>query len=908
MMSKASKVMLGTTLVLLLILMLISAPAFAQVLIDQNECKDKCEDSVLYLKGVWDEKLRQCVYAVEEPCKYGCEFVSCKDFPDIPPVNETELDENVWEMLKRLYDKDRASGSIQVFGTEYEINDDGTIFVQLKDNQGIPVNDGSCQIDIYYPNQPNSTHAVLLKNAPLIYLNGSDAIYYYDINIPNVTGIYMVSASCSYSFQNFWIYPTNSIYYPNVTRLFGSYSGSTIVLNSPTDYLYTFCSSTGGGIKECTSEYEWNISYYGVNQTAINAIGVHYLGETSTSGVHLTMYVWNWSDYSWYNLPNNITFSGLAKSGYPTGINNYLGNTIMDDGEDPQDFINTSGIIKVKLQSTLGTNFDQYNNWLALSVMAQEGVVVDVKGSSELHVSNHMENITMLISNLSNLTAEQVWNYPARNLTYINYTEVIDRIDALDIQLSGNFSQILGYLQSINATVHLNNQTLYQIWGFQLNELSSNLTEIQLYLADINATAHGNYEWLIGLANVSVYDIWNYSDRELTTEHAQITVSGTEYQSGEIGTVWIVLTKILGTGSHAPINNATCETYIRYPNSSMFLDNQSMTYIPSSFGVYHYNFTVPDVTGNYGVGVYCKDGTKDYLEIGSFHVAPWANIIKDFNFTEVLTAISNTNQTLYDAIFDSNTSIIARLDAHNGTIMAKLYGMQTEISDLNDTLLEAIINSNSSIISQIELVNQTLYNAIADSNSSIIVRMDAHNSTIMTKLYSLQSDIANLNDLSASEVWSYSTRTLTDYNQSEIIGLLNNINLTMYNLTIGNISVSAYVNWTEGVVQMNNISNPTVVEAQVLSFAGANQDDIITTTYQYCIDNMTLGYDINTTRCWLNQCYTINETRPLPCDYGCYNHQCNPEPFDRTLFLIGIFALIFAGLVAIALLYDRFQK
>ena len=38
-----------------------------------------------------------------------------------------------------------------------------------------------------------------------------------------------------------------------------------------------------------------------------------------------------------------------------------------------------------------------------------------------------------------------------------------------------------------------------------------------------------------------------------------------------------------------------CNTTIYYPNSSVFEENQSLTYVTGSYGVYSYNTTVPEV-------------------------------------------------------------------------------------------------------------------------------------------------------------------------------------------------------------------------------------------------------------------------------------------------------------------------
>jgi len=629
MMSKTGKIMMGTTLVAVLVLMLLSAPAFAQVSIDGEECRDKCVDSVVYQRGTWDAKLKQCVYAIEEPCKYGCEESQhlnpdnvpvCKKYPDKPPENSTEYDKTLWEMTNELWNVNEKKATMSIHGTEYQAGDaNGTMFLQLVENMMLPKNDASCVIDVYYPDK-----TYYLNGATMTYLNNSDGLYYKDIAIPNQLGVYMASAKCIYG-----IVYGQPEYVDNDIFVEGKEWNN--------DYTYTWSESTSyWKTREVDLLYDLQLNFSNVSLIGINPIELDiqfkvrnrccqtWSGDTCTSGYstpqeEFYIQIWNYSSSSWYQLPNVITDLVTSKQ--------TVDNSLFQSSTNLLDLINNGEmILRVEEEGAGGCNESIDYNYIHIQFKGnQSEVIEELRGSGELHVTNFFQELNQSIND--------------------------------------SFSEAFNYLQQINSTVHLNNDTLYDIWDFQLNELSNNMTEIQFYLADINDTTNNNYNWLVGMVN-----------------------------------------------------------------------------------------------------------------------------------------------------------------------------------------------------------------------------------------------------LSASEVWSYSNRTLTDYNQTEIINLLNNINTTLYNLTIGNISVSAYVNWTEGVVQMNNISNPTVVEAQVLTFAGANQDDVVTTTYQYCIDNMTLGYDINTTRCWLNNCYTINETTPVPCDYGCYNHQCNPEPFDRTMFLILIFIFIIGGLVVIALLYDRFAQ
>jgi hypothetical protein len=88
--------------------------------------------------------------------------------------------------------KNISSGvSINFFGTEYSPNEDGTIWLQLLRNYQ-SINNASCYITAYFPNKTKMLDSIMMN-----YLSDSDGLYYYDLTIPEETGIYMLSAKCN---------------------------------------------------------------------------------------------------------------------------------------------------------------------------------------------------------------------------------------------------------------------------------------------------------------------------------------------------------------------------------------------------------------------------------------------------------------------------------------------------------------------------------------------------------------------------------------------------------------------------------------------------------------------------------------------------------------------------------------
>ena len=136
-------------------------------------------------------------------------------------------------------------GSLLISGTEYSPGESATIFLQLKDTQGLARNDGTCYLDIWYPANISSVHPYTIQDAPMLKALGDDGMYYYDLIAPSTLGVYMLSAKCSYSFNWLHFYPpTETVYYPVEEINSGTWQGSPIVLNSKEDSLYERCDGT----------------------------------------------------------------------------------------------------------------------------------------------------------------------------------------------------------------------------------------------------------------------------------------------------------------------------------------------------------------------------------------------------------------------------------------------------------------------------------------------------------------------------------------------------------------------------------------------------------------------------------------------------------------------------------------
>ena len=285
-------------------------------------------------------------------------------------------------------------GTTDIFGTEYVEGDDGTLFLLLKDADGLPIENATCSVDIYYPNTINQTHPEWIDNGLMLYKE--EGLYYYDFTAPLLTGLYMVNAQCSYLTQNNFYYTLASGKSPtrmNITT--GTYTGDTFVLNDYAEWLYTQCDSSGGATKSCDSALQWNIS----NSNSYNVTQLYnvFLGENTITAT-MAQYWWNWTNNSWVLLPNNLTFKATASGSVPSGVDEYVSNSI------PLTAIGTGsnlGLVRIRYYTYAGSTFKQFNNWISLKTSASTTQIQDIKGSGEIHISSAPAGINRFFKTIS---------------------------------------------------------------------------------------------------------------------------------------------------------------------------------------------------------------------------------------------------------------------------------------------------------------------------------------------------------------------------------------------------------------------------------------------------------------------------------------------------------------------------
>lgn len=98
---------------------------------------------------------------------------------------------------------------------------------------------------------------------------------------------------------------------------------------------------------------------------------------------------------------------------------------------------------------------------------------------------------------------------------------------------------------------------------------------------------------------------------------ADLRLWGTEYTVGDHGTTFLQLLNINDT----PINYATCQVSIHYPDKTIWKDWVGMSFQLDSDGIYYYDFILPNQTGVYMMYARCTYDTEtnrsnvDYMEL-----------------------------------------------------------------------------------------------------------------------------------------------------------------------------------------------------------------------------------------------------------------------------------------------------
>jgi len=351
------------------------------------------------------------------------------------PINDTKINDTGKVNISSSSVKDIVSAvhkadQLVIHGTEYKAGEKASIFLQLKDQNNNPILNGTCYLDLFHPNKTK-----LLDRAPMLYLANSKGIYFYEYNIPSYTGVYMMSAECTYSqFIRHYYTLTAGGWNPfeatscganqiNITvNAGGSALGTPIVLNNLMDWAYVYQAyAISGGTKQVNTTFTFNATQAGckINKSNTQSLSFYYMGETYNS-ITMQFYAWNWVNGTKWDYLGSVATAGLATASVTSGVEDYFSGRL-----DVNNHTNSDGTVKIMVYASSGSGFSVWYDWFGLVASTNTTDMVDLKGSGELHVSPTSQpmSICSIITNKKQfLPNENMRFYLYTNTNYSQYS------------------------------------------------------------------------------------------------------------------------------------------------------------------------------------------------------------------------------------------------------------------------------------------------------------------------------------------------------------------------------------------------------------------------------------------------------------------------------------------------------
>lgn len=292
---------------------------------------------------------------------------------------------------------------MKVFGTEYQVGDSGKIFLQLEQG-GIPINNATCFFDMFYPN-----NTIFHSDTPMLYLQNSKGNYYFNQIVPNQTGVYIIGASCEYSFRQFYFNDPN--FFPNVDKTFHIVSSFGVLINSVNnmnslDSLYTEIDSASFGTRTANLTVMYNLTDFIPILTNLTKIEIIYSGQSNSNPL-LEISIWNFTGNKFLKLPNTLTYS--VQSTAPNGIDEYLTNSIVFSNDfvgnatnqmPEETEANSSNHIIIRYGATKSTSFNVYHNYGIVKLSGISTDIIELKSGSEWHVTSHLIDIKSTLNTI----------------------------------------------------------------------------------------------------------------------------------------------------------------------------------------------------------------------------------------------------------------------------------------------------------------------------------------------------------------------------------------------------------------------------------------------------------------------------------------------------------------------------
>ncbi len=782
----------------------------------------------------------------------------------------SKMAQNLKGYVRMTYYND-PTATIKMHGTEYNTGDNGLIFLQLLDNDNHPINDSTCWSSIYSPDSSVWKYQQLMSYA-------DEGLYYYPFDVPYMSGVYMVSALCTLPSINVTLKEVWDDFetgngsggegWSDDWTLGGavvgdarSYNGNYSLVVNRDDNAYRIFNGSSDDESIDVSFWYWmndngfdSDDYF--NAYLIDSDGVAYLldswgdGDGDNLWYHFTESIYR--DVDNFNLTGNITLK-FNTSGNPDS-----GRIFID-------------VIDISLNGEIDINTSQYQI---------------VRGSGEVHVNSENGYPIVVLQEFYNFSDYYFDGSPyeyKEGLMFYNITVISQTIaDELDVEFGFNNPYKVG----CNALEEFEkwNGTDWVDATDEIIEQTASGTESCIYTIEATINRSETLYYRISLDNYMKWEIeWIH---DLLNDTNNTIYSSCQYiAQANNYTYEIPITTSTNMSNVSEVRHCHRlfdDIYWAFDDYNEYIADPSLQNLEAS--LQDMSFYRTSVQEQY-------DWLAGFLQsIDILQLPQYKEITSSYTIISMIASLSNLtaeevwNYGERNLTFYNLTEVLNILRDINGTVIQ----INTTLTDVNNTVwqirafqLNELSNNFTEIQLLLENINQTASNTC--------------------------KWLVGMTNLSAKDVWNYGERNLTFYNLTGVLGYLHEINKTIWNITIGNLSVQADVNWTDGVVKFNNFTDPVVVTANIMGYTAYSSPEV-ESTYSVCIDNTTLLHTFNTTKCFLGNCFPIESNTTEVCTYGCHVDRCNPAPFDRTLFIFLVMVGIFLFLTAIVLVYDRFSK
>ena len=746
-----------------------TTPASDKKILENYEAVFECVDNAKERTGKWALDFSTNAVASNVRLTYKNKYYNNWNLPE---VLRTEL-----------------GGTLTMHGTEYIVGDRAKVWLQAVDALGQSVDTAACYVDIYYPHGTK-----LIDRAPMNFLE--DGIYFYDLIVPNVVGVYPATGLCYYSIAS--QEETADVgYVLNGTVTKNTYTATV----SKNNVYWEIEEALASGIQRIT----FGLNYTSVpSLTGLAEVDFDFEGRWNGGTDVITMYFYNWTSATWQAFPNTIPDTGAIDLSITNSIatSNATISGIRQDGNIYIQFRDSSGADATKSKLKI--------DYMAVNLFNLSGdSVTEIKGSSEIHAKAEL----------------------SLSSKYLDVQTTCGKVSTIEPDGCGsvvNLDDFMNYLEGeieVNITVTSlasENETLTE-WVYQ-TPITQDCTSIY-YILHYNGTG---WEDVLGTALV-------YSMKENENCHVTVPLSVGPNQIDYYRIIMdnYMLWEIQWTQAMANVTNASlsplCTEYAFQFNYTYTVPITEDTFVNRSdnqlFGChrffddqYYINYysdlanqaqTVVELTSYYIEVVWYQSSLRHNLQFATFNYAyndfliasaqSPSNIwnypnrtLTDYNQTKMWQYLSEINTTGYDAISminNVNISIGSKIDALNQSIYSKLNSIQIDIFSVNASLYGLLTNVNASIQQKLSdldqnifSVNQTListYNLLGAVNQSLHGKIDSVNSSIFQKLYSMQSDLANIYNVVLQINNSVATLNFS-YNDTALLNYLSQINLSIY--------------------------------------------------------------------------------------------------------------------------------